>query len=272
MFVSIDAAARGLLVTTCEALNAREITYVVAGGWVPLLRGGASGLCHPGTRDVDVLFRDKDGVREATGALLNEGLVYSGKYEFQMMLPVAVSDQEFIFNVDLMYQDEQQPELYADIFQLGVLDAYDPTGKRWVKSIAFPSAGIVFEQALWSNIRENGPDVSGSRRETLIPLLDEAALILSKMSSVRNDKRTRDAFDIYYVLFGPQQTSICDTLRELRGLYPDLNFQINNFAGWVLANSARFDRNVARHAQKPIEHAGRDTARLLQETRLEHTK
>ena len=58
-YSSLGTAVRALLTETCALLNSGGVEYVVAGGWVPLLRGRSNaGLHHPGTRDVDVLFND----------------------------------------------------------------------------------------------------------------------------------------------------------------------------------------------------------------------
>ena len=55
-FETLDQAARALLIETCGLLDEKRIGYVIAGGWVPVLRGTGPDLVHPGTRDVDVLF------------------------------------------------------------------------------------------------------------------------------------------------------------------------------------------------------------------------
>src|SRR5260370_37298377 len=51
-FETLNQAASALLVETCGLLNERRLGYVVAGGWVPVLRCIAPDLHHPGTRDV----------------------------------------------------------------------------------------------------------------------------------------------------------------------------------------------------------------------------
>jgi len=114
-------------------LNSKQINYVIAGGWVPVLRGGVHGLQHPGTRDVDVLFNDSlEHMNLAVTALIEAGFHPSAKHEFQVLLPINVQERTFVFNVDIMHPSEQQqaPGMFADIFDLGVNDAYDPTGKR----------------------------------------------------------------------------------------------------------------------------------------------
>lgn len=74
-YSSLDEAARALLVETCMLLNDEGVEYVIAGGWVPFLRGGAeNGLRHPGTRDVDALFNDdRQTIRTAAELMLKRG-------------------------------------------------------------------------------------------------------------------------------------------------------------------------------------------------------
>jgi hypothetical protein len=266
MFSSIDEAARGLLLTTCNILNDEGIRYVIAGGWVPFLRGGAVGLKHPGTRDVDVLFHDElSNVSLAINALMRHGFVPSGKHEFQLLLPIKVGQRNFIFNVDLMHPREQQekPGMFADIFELGVDDAYDPTGKRWLKSIIFSGAAVVFNKVLWSNVSIQGTDAGGSVTEVKVPLLDEVALILSKASSVKNEKRTRDAFDIYYVLYGAHKDRIVAILHKLAAEYSAVKEQLDQLIEWTSQMRETFNANVNQYAHGSVTNAAEKVIELL---------
>ena len=194
VFKDFDEATLALLLSTCAVLNNR-IEYVIAGGWVPILRGSLDRIKHPGTRDVDVLFNDdKVKIREAALQLLNVGFLPSAKHEFQLLRRMTVGARNFVFNIDLMHPSEQRmdPSLFEDIFDLGISDAYDPTGKRHLKSIAFPSAAIVFEQKLWSSITISGRDIEGQMTTQQVSLLTEEGFVLSKVESVQNPKRTRE--------------------------------------------------------------------------------
>ncbi len=165
IFGNLDEACRGLLLTTAAILNASKLRYVIAGGWVPILSEGAHpSLAHPGTRDVDVLLMDMPNtVRSAAEALLNAHFRPSAKHEFQLLRDAKVGAREFVFNVDLMHPNEAgTPEMFSDIFDLGVDDAYDPKQSRFIKSIAFKSAAIVYEQNLFSTASVSGFDLDGS--------------------------------------------------------------------------------------------------------------
>ena len=70
---------------------------------------------------------------------------------------------------------------------LGIGSDYDET-KPKVKSICFPSSAIIFQQNLWSTVKVAAIDSDGKDSECDVPLMDEAALILSKADSVKQGK------------------------------------------------------------------------------------
>lgn len=267
-FKSLDEAAKGLLISTAAVLNDSGVEFAIAGGWVPVLAAGPAGIVHPGTRDVDVLLSDDEGaVQAAAKALLDKGYYPSAKHEFQLLRQAKVGEREFVFNVDLMHpaEAERHPELYSDIIDLGVNDAYDPTGKRWVKSIAFKSAAIVFEQKMWWSAEVSGSSFDELSRKVDVPLLTPAAFILSKCKSVAVEKRTRDAFDLYYVLNAPDAGGTSEALRDLCARLPQVQDQVGELKAWLSeeANAARFNHNVSHHARREISDAAHNVLRHL---------
>lgn len=251
MFETFEVAAEALLHKTCDVLVSKKVRFVIVGGWSPYLRGGKSGLQHPGTRDVDVLFddEDRDVIEDAIKTMLSDGFHASAKHEFQLLRPLQVGDRKFVFNVDFMHPSEQRlhPELMADIFDLGVPDSSDPSGRRWIKSIVFQSARIVFDQGLYSYVDREGVDTDGSKKTTTIPLLNEAGLVLSKLNSVKQAKRPRDSFDIFYVLGGPKGHAAARQVRQLANDFDEIGEQVESLVRWLDANSSIFDRNVSRY-------------------------
>lgn len=165
VFDSFEDAAKALLLSTCATLNSTKVEYLIVGGWVPVIRGGAPNLQHPGTRDVDVLFTDDDveRVEPAYEALLNAGFIPSAKHEFQLLRGLEIGKTTFIFNVDLMHRaiQEDSPEILIDISDFGLKDPSDPSGKRWAKSIIFPGAEAIFTSHLWSSVQIGGKDLTG---------------------------------------------------------------------------------------------------------------
>ena len=164
-------------------------------------------------------------MRIAAQALLNAGFRPSAKHELQLLKNADVDGTEFVFNIDLMhpYEAISKPEMFSDIFDLGVDDAYDPKGSRFMKSIAFKSAEIVYEQNLFSYVDVDDLALDGQRKSTTVPILSPAAAILSKCESVKIAKRTRDAFDIYYILSGRQGDHVAAQLRDLSNEFPQVS-------------------------------------------------
>jgi hypothetical protein len=242
-------ANKGVLAECCQLFNEASVSYVVAGGWVPYLRGGNSSLTHPGTNDVDLLLNDDcETVEKALKVLLTKGYAPSAKHQFQLLKRLPVGGEHFVFNVDLMHpaEAEGRSEMFQDIMDLGVREDYDPLSTRHIKSIVFPSSRIVFDEELWSmhDLEAFLPD--GSRVNVPIPLMDERALILSKCKSVRSDKRDRDAFDIFFILTGPEGTSVAADLLALGKRFPQVQAQLDCLTDHLRTAAATFSSRVAR--------------------------
>lgn len=266
-FNDLNSACKGLLVTAAEVLNSTGLKYVVAGGWVPILADRSHPtLAHPGTRDVDVLLTDEEtAVAKAASALLAAGFRPSAKHEFQLLRDAKVGEREFVFNIDLMHPAEstEELEMYNDIFDLGVPDKYDPTQSRHLKSIAFSSSSIIFEENLFEDICINAPNLDGVERSVKIRILSPAAAILSKCESVAVPKRTRDAFDIYYMVSGSRGKSYADGLRSLANKNEQVKKHLQNLRAFLELNSDRFNSNIEKHARQAIPMAAQETLNIL---------
>jgi hypothetical protein len=220
-------ALHGVLLEACEILNNSGVQYAVAGGWVPYLRSAGHALRHPGTKDVDLLFNDEpEPIKLAVNRLLEAGYVPSAKHKFQLLKELPVQDQRFVFNIDLMHPREAEIKRYEDMFEdiidLGIKENYDGSDTHIMKSICFPSAKIVFDEKLWSLVQIDAILPNGQASSTRIPLMDECGLILSKCESVSGKKRDRDAFDIYFVLSGPDPEGVTRKLKALSGRFPQI--------------------------------------------------
>jgi hypothetical protein len=251
-FETLNQAARALLIETCVLLNERRLGYVVAGGWVPVLRSTGPDLVHPGTRDVDVLFNDdRDAIRSAVECMLKNGFVLSAKHEFQLLRSLHVASREFVFNVDLMHPLEASAnsEMFEDILDLDIRSDYDENRPK-VKSICFPSSAIIFEQSLWSSFDVSGRNLNGMATSCSVPLMDEAGLILSKAISVKQQKRPRDAFDIYYVLANPRGSETSVMLTRLGRSFPQVSEQLEHLRRFLSESQVTFDANVKRYLGK----------------------
>ncbi len=259
LYSDLNDACKSLLLTVVGTLNKTKLRYVIAGGWVPLLiESDHPYLKHPGTRDVDVLLVDNlESVRLATRALFENDFRPSAKHEFQLLRNASVGKQEFVFNVDLMHpvENSEPEQMFNDIFDLGVRDDYDPRGSRFAKSIAFRSAKIVYEKNLFTNIPLLGIDLDENTYEHSIPLLSASAFILSKCESVKIKKRTRDAFDIYYMLSSSNGRKHASELVSLSQNYRQVHDQVNILLTFLRDESMQFNYNVNIHAHANVENA-----------------
>ncbi|MBS0235352.1 MAG: hypothetical protein JSR99_17930 [Proteobacteria bacterium] len=249
---SLNDAAQGLLVETCSALGGKGISYVIAGGWVPYLTANVDGLQHPGTHDVDILFDDNpDPMKSAVKIFLERGFVPSAKHEFQLLRPLMVNGKELMFNVDLMHPVEaaKHGDMFHDIIDIGVKDNYDPAGSRKIKSICFPSSQIVFDRKLWSARFVEGVTSEGNRVNVEVPLMSGAATVMSKCKSARNEKRTRDAFDLYLLLSGNEGQQAATELKTLAASFPQVKEQVQELETFLRDEPGRFDLNVSRYAK-----------------------
>lgn len=253
-------ATKGLLLETARALNLSGARYVIVGGWVPVIFGGRPDLKHFGTRDVDVLFDGEfSDMNKAAKQLLKAGFLPSAKHDFQLLMPIRVQSQPFVFNVDFMHPAEAQtkPGLMTEVLDLGVDDRFDPsgTGKRWVRSVIFKSAPLVFSDRLFRPATVSGKVLDGTEVTTAITLLTESAFILSKAESVREAKRPRDAFDIYYVVAGPRHDEIRTELTELAVRHQSVVERLTQLADWIEEHAASFTDRVELYAQTKVPDA-----------------
>ena len=266
-FKDFNEACQGLLLTTTHVLAGAGVGFVIAGGWVPVLLGeGHETLVHPGTRDVDVLLTgDRIEAKRAAQALLSARFRPSAKHEFQLLRDANVSGTDFVFNVDLMHPKEStlSPGSFEDIFDLGISDAYDPRGSRFLKSIAFKSAAIVTEQKLFEVVAVSGTDLDGKASRAEVPVLDFSALVLSKAESVSVRKRTRDAFDIYYALTGPLGAKAAASLQRLAAEFEEVGDQLELLRAFLDDHPDRFNANVGFHSLPGERQPAAETLSIL---------
>jgi len=244
-------AVRGVLAESCALLNAANVQYVVAGGWVPYLRGEGNALHHPGTRDVDLLFNDEPHpIGLAVTKLMGAGYVPSAKHPFQLLKELAVEDQKVMVNVDLMHpaEAERDPEMFQDIIDLGIKENYDSDATHMMKSICFPSARIVFDEHLWSMVAISAVLPDGNAAQIDVPLMDECGLVLSKCGSVSGIKRDRDSFDIFFALTGPMGNEAAARLAALEGKSAQVQEHVGKLRSFLREHSKQFDKRVAAYS------------------------
>lgn len=253
-YENIMQANRSILVEACTIMNAAQVEYVVVGGWVPYLRITDHVLQHPGTRDVDLLFNsDFDQVRGAVSVFLDAGYVPSAKHPFQLLKKLTVQGQELIFNVDLMYPAEPDvdDDMFHDIIDLGVPIASHSSETHAIKSIAFLSADVIFQQSLWAKVDVEAVLPDGKNAKCAVPLMDERGLILSKCESIKGIKRGRDSFDIYFALSGPSGVHVASAISELVQTIPGASTHIDSLKEFLTQHPTLFNRRVAKYVEAP---------------------
>jgi hypothetical protein len=130
--------------------------------------------------------------------------------------------------------------------ELKIFEDYALAKRHMVKSILFPSSRIVFEEKLWTPLMVEGTGSDGQAVRLDVPLMGEAAGILSKCVSVRQAKRHRDAFDIYYILSGVTGTAAAAQLLQLGAIFPQVATQLGQLAAYLETDAEAFNANVAR--------------------------
>jgi hypothetical protein len=199
-YSSLLAAAQGLLGETAKILNELGPRYIVVGGWSPFLHNTGR-ITHPGTRDVDILFRDgaqKAALDEVVKCLLSKNYLPSAKHEFQLLRILRVNGIDFVFNVDLLHPGEAAvaPEMFVDHVSLPIPLAEYRDHTFGVKSIIMPEAAFLFDgHSSAFPLVADAPD--GGQIKVNLPLMDEVGVVVTKSKSVQDAKRRRDALDIY---------------------------------------------------------------------------
>lgn len=201
-------------------LNRSNHEYLIVGGWSPYLRNSTP-LVHPGTKDVDILLPDAtvvNGIDYLIEEFLSKGFLPSAKHHFQLLKPIAIGEQELVFNIDLLHPSEtiNNPEMHVDHFDLHILET--EFGKPFhLRSIVLPSSQLLFEGKFFDNLEVT----TASGKNAQIPIVNEVGCILSKCESVKFAKRKRDAFDIYLSCVNIGKESFVATLenyKDLRGV------------------------------------------------------
>ncbi|WP_372627573.1 hypothetical protein [Arsukibacterium sp.] len=191
---TIKDGAFSLLSDTAQALSEfNDLEYMVIGGWCPVLRN-TSGITHPGTLDVDILFKDsyRSGNLEAVlKKFIDAGFMPSAKHPFQLLKPQDIGGKKFVYNIDILHpgmlDNKDQVGMFVDHLDLDVpLNEGEKLKK--VVSIVLPNSAILFKENLYDIYDEDGLSFN---------LVSFDGMFITKMDSCQKQKRERDSFDIY---------------------------------------------------------------------------
>lgn len=202
-YPSILAASIGLLGESVHLLNGQGVDYAIVGGWSPYFLNNGR-IEHPGSRDVDILFKEAEEPMRLQGVVrqfLANGFFPSAKHPFQVLRTLNVCGDPFVFNVDFLHpgEDRSRPDLFVDHLELPIPLREYRSDRFFVKSIAIPQSRFVFDghRTQYSH-RFVLP--KGGVADIEFSLIDEVGLIVTKSGSVNNAKRPRDAFDIFIAI------------------------------------------------------------------------
>ena len=167
---------------------------MVIGGWCPVLRNTSS-IIHPGTLDVDVLFKESyqsGNLKRVIEKFIDSGFMPSAKHPFQLLKTQEINNKSFVFNIDLLHpkmtENKDQIGMFVDHLELDVpLNNAEIKLKKMV-SIVLPNSRVLFKESLFD--RFDMPDYSFN-------LVSFEGMFLTKMDSCQKQKRERDSFDIY---------------------------------------------------------------------------
>src|SRR5690606_21527109 len=143
---------------------------------------------HPGTKDVDVLFKsgtEKGELKEVIQAFLDSGFIQSAKHPFQLLKKYEIKGYDFMYNVDLLHPDDQEnkPENYVDHIDFPIRESKYMRIDYSGKTIILPQSDLFFEDFSFVHT-QTCQFSSGETKDIQFNLLDEAGLILSKTKSV----------------------------------------------------------------------------------------
>jgi hypothetical protein len=235
--------AKELLLDSVGAIHAAGIRdYVVIGGWCPYLRNTSS-LKHPGTLDVDILFKEgyqAGALKDAIASLRGKGFIASAKHSFQLLRTTVVNQEKLIYNVDLLHprMHEEDRGLFIDHLELDI--PLDVEGRRLkaVTSIAQPCSVVIFEEQLYSPY-----EIDGFR----FNLVDFTGMFITKMDSCQKVKRERDALDLYIAL---KSNGIdFSMLKKLGSRSERIQKSLAALLHYLGAKSETFDQNVSLFAK-----------------------
>ena len=195
--------AKCLLGECCNLLNENEVEYLIVGGWSPFLFN-SNGINHPGTKDVDVLFKkgfEENQLKEVIEIFLKNGFYQSAKHNFQLLREIEIKGYKFIYNMDLLHPDNQEKksEMFVDHIDFPVKESEITMVNYKSKTILLPKSDLFFTD-FYDIYTDSFDLLNGEAKQISFKLLDEAGIILSKLKSAFNEKRTRDAYDIFLAI------------------------------------------------------------------------
>jgi hypothetical protein len=224
-FPNIQSGAEGVLYETAKLLNQLGTKYIIVGGWTTYLLNSEP-IKHPGTKDVDVLFDQgyvKGSLKPIILEFLSQGFILSAKHDFQLFKEISVGGETFIYNVDLLHPLEtaKPKDIYVEQIDLDIpADKYQSKTFK-LKSIALPSSQSLFNNNIVTDYTLQ-IKIGDLTLEQTVPLMGELGTLITKSKSVSNEKRHRDALDIFLTIKQSRDiNALVDSIKHLKQM--DIN-------------------------------------------------
>lgn len=212
---------------------------MVIGGWCPVLRN-KSGVTHPGTLDVDILFKESyqsGSLKSVIESFIESGFMPSAKHPFQLLKSQQINGKRFVYNIDLLHpnmaNNPDQIGMFVDHLELDVPINNSEEKLKKMMSIVLPNSEILFRENLFDEFIESG--------ETF-KLVSFDGMFITKMDSCQKQKRERDSFDIY-LAFVNKGIDI-DKINNLAQNDSRIKESLAGFKGHLEKNHEEFNKNV----------------------------
>ncbi|MGA6134680.1 hypothetical protein ACPER7_00060 [Acinetobacter dispersus] len=249
MLNTINDGAKALLKDTASILEKfPEVQYLVIGGWCPVLRNTTK-LNHPGTIDVDILFKEsykENAIQNVIESFLSEGFLPSAKHSFQLLKTYTIKNKEYVYNIDLLHprmlEESNGQGMFVDHLDLDVpLNEHEAETKK-MRSIILPNSKLLFDHNLFSQENIN---------DTVFNLISFEGMFLTKMDSCQKQKRERDSFDIYLGFLGDNID--INQIMELSKIDNRIEESLSKFKEFLEDPKQLFNNNVHKYCSTQQE-------------------
>ena len=220
---------------------------MVIGGWCPVLRN-RSGIKHPGTLDVDILFREsyKSGhLQSVIKSFIDAGFMPSAKHPFQLLKSQEINGKRFIYNIDILHpnmtENSDQIGMFVDHLELDVPLNNSEEKLKKMMSIVLPNSEILFRESLFDEFSESGE---------VFKLVSFLGMFITKMDSCQKQKRERDSFDIYLAFLNDGVD--VDEIKTIAKKDTRIKQSLEGFKKYLHNDSETFNKNV-QHFCKSIQ-------------------
>lgn len=226
---TLFSGSKKLLSDVCNCL--RDYDFLVVGGWGPYFLSLNGSKKHPGTHDVDILFKSPNTIdwRNINTIMKRNGFTPSAKHAFQFWkaYPVTGSKetQNFLYNVDFLHPTDSADstdDMYISRYEYPIKPHELTKTSYHLETISIPKGKLFFDHNLYQEYDIStvcgGPKLN-------VKFLDEVGIILSKAQSYKQKKRLRDAFDIATsIINGKKKKLIIKKLLGFHCAISEMNF------------------------------------------------